>query len=324
MEQPDKSELTLMRRINLIFRFSYTLPFFMASVCGALYAVPYDVPAYVLVLMPVAVLFMAIFVNFSNDYYDHMSGIDSLVTEERFKAAQKNMLNSDMMKKLYWEGNQFDTGLVSERQGRIIIAALLVIIVILAIPVVLYSGWTVIAFGIIGVFLAFFYSAPPVNLSSRGLGEVAVGISFFMMCFCTFYVATGTYTTEILLFSIAIGIIVALMRLVDSMSAHDAHIEKGELCLSVRIGLDRTVKVVKAFTVIAYIVIALMCYFNLLNILLFATLPLTTKQWRRMDARGENWTVSIIPYSFGFSFVTEIMFVIVTLVTMATGDIVFW
>lgn len=324
MDQPNKDELTLMRKINLIFRFSYTLPFLMASVCGAVYAIPYDVPAYVLILMPLAVLFMAIFVNFSNDYFDHKSGIDSLVHEQRFKAAQKNMLDSNMMKKIYWEGNQFDTGLVTEKQGKAIIVGLLVIIVLLAIPVIVYSGLPVIVFGVIGVFLAYFYSAPPLNFSSRGLGEVTVAISFFMMSFCTFYVATGVWNVEILLFSVAIGIIVGLMRLVDSMSAQDAHIEKGELCLSVRIGLDRTVKVVKTFTVIAYVIIAVMCYFNLLNVFLFLTLLLTSKQWRKMNAKGENWVVSIIPYSFGFSLLTEILFLIVTIVTMVTGNVVFW
>lgn len=72
-----------MRKINLVFRFSYTLPFVLASMCGVLYAIVFNqamifnhTPTYVIISIPVATLLMAIFVNFSNDYFDHMSGID--------------------------------------------------------------------------------------------------------------------------------------------------------------------------------------------------------------------------------------------------------
>ena len=61
MDHPNKDDLSMMTRINLIFRFSYTLPFLLASVCGIVYAIPYDVPCHILVLIPVAVLFLAVF-----------------------------------------------------------------------------------------------------------------------------------------------------------------------------------------------------------------------------------------------------------------------
>jgi 1,4-dihydroxy-2-naphthoate octaprenyltransferase len=74
-----------MRRLNLIFRFSYTLPFFMASVCGSLFAyLFYMPPVHIIILMPLVVLLLAIFVNFSNDYFDHRSGVDKSVAEIRF------------------------------------------------------------------------------------------------------------------------------------------------------------------------------------------------------------------------------------------------
>ena len=58
MDSSDANGMSLMRRVNLIFRFSYTLPFVLASVCGVVCAVPYGAPWYVMVLVPVAVLFL--------------------------------------------------------------------------------------------------------------------------------------------------------------------------------------------------------------------------------------------------------------------------
>ena len=308
---------------NLIFRFSYTIPFLLASVCGVVYAVPYDVPWHIMVLIPVAVLLLALFVNFSNDYFDHKSGVDKKVNDRKSRT-RDNLMTSDAVKRVYWEGNQFDTGLVTERQGKAIMAALLVLIVIVALPVIAYGGWSVVVLGLIGAALAFFYTAPPVNLGARGLGEVSVAISFFMMCFCSFYVATGTLTVEILLFSVMIGIIVGLMRLIDSMSANDVHLEMHEVNMSIRLGTEGTVRAIKAVVVIAYVLAALMCYYNLLNVLLFATLLITVKMVRVIDARREHWDVAIIPFSFLFSLLTEVLFLVVALCTMAVGPVVFW
>lgn len=323
MDQPSKDELSMLTRVNLIFRFSYTIPFLLSSVCGVVYAVPYDVPWHIMVLIPVAVLLLALFVNFSNDYFDHKSGVDKKVNDRKSRT-RDNLMTSDALKRVYWEGNQFDTGLVTERQGKAIMAALLVLIVIVALPVIAYGGWSVVVLGLIGVALAFFYTAPPVNLGARGLGEVSVAISFFMMCFCSFYVATGTLTVEILLFSVMIGIIVGLMRLIDSMSANDVHLEMHEVNMSIRLGTEGTVRAIKAAVVIAYVLAALMCYYNLLNVLLFATLLITVKMVRVIDARREHWDVAIIPFSFLFSLLTEVLFLVVTLCTMAVGPVVFW
>lgn len=323
MDQPSKDELSMLTRVNLIFRFSYTIPFLLASVCGVVYAVPYDVPWHIMVLIPVAVLLLALFVNFSNDYFDHKSGVDKKVNDRKSRT-RDNLMTSDAVKRVYWEGNQFDTGLVTERQGKAIMAALLVLIVIVALPVIAYGGWSVVVLGLIGAALAFFYTAPPVNLGARGLGEISVAISFFMMCFCSFYVATGTLTVEILLFSVMIGIIVGLMRLIDSMSANDVHLEMHEVNMSIRLGTEGTVRAIKAAVVIAYVLAALMCCYNLLNVLLFATLLITVKMVRVIDARREHWDVAIIPFSFLFSLLTEVLFLVVTLCTMAVGPVVFW
>lgn len=228
-------------------------------------------------------------------------------------------MTSDLLKKIYWEGNQFDTGLVTERQGRIITVALFLLSVLLAIPIFLYGGYIVLVFGAIGLFITYFYTAPPINLGARGLGEISTGISFFMLSFCSFFVATGVVDVDILVFSMMIGLIVGMMRLGDSMSSHDAHIMFEERSLSIRLGLDRTVVLIKVCIVIAYCLAAILVVRNLLYLPLFLTLLLTTKLWHVITVKGDNWQVKAIPFFFGFSFLTEVLFIIMTLMTLAFG-----
>ena len=320
MDAPSKEELSVLTRINLVFRFSYTLPFVLASVCGIVCAIPYGAPWYVLVLVPAAVLFLALLVNFSNDYFDHKSGVDAKVNARKLRS-RENLETSDSMRKLYWSGNQFDTGLVTEAQGRAIIVMLALVTVVLALPVIAYAGWVVIVLGLIGAFLAFFYTAPPLNLGARGLGEVSVAVAFLMMCLCSFYVASGTVTVEVALFSVMIGLVVGLMRLVDSMSANDIHLEMGEVNMSIRLGTEGTVKAIKAVVAVSYVLAAAMCCVNLIDILLFLTLPITLKMIRVINARAEHWNVAIIPFSFLFSVLTEALFIVSAVCTLAFGPV---
>jgi len=307
--------ISLFRKINLVFRFSYTLPFFMASLCGVLFALPYGPPVHVAILIPAVVLILAVFVNFSNDYFDHGSGVDMM----RFEAMKEETADDKMLRKIYWEGNQFDTGMVSEKQGKIIMVILAVMAVSMAVPVVIYGGWKVVLFGMIGLFVTYFYTAPPINLGARGLGELVVGISFFMMVLCSFYVLTGTYTFEIVLYSLVIGMIVGLMRTVDSMSAQAAHVKNHEISISVYLGIDGTIPVIKAMIVMAYVMVVGLVYFNLLYVLLLLTIPMMIKAWKLMNGKEFRWELKVIPYFFGLSLFTEILFIATAVITQSIG-----
>ena len=312
-------KVSIFRKLNLIFRFSYTLPFFMASVCGVLFAyVSLDVPAYIAVLIPVTVMFMALFVNFSNDYYDSISGADDLRFQGWDEHKAEGLESSPFLEKLYWDGNPVNNGLVTAKQAKVIMAALVGISILLAAPILLYGNLiTVAIFGGFGLLIAFFYTAPPVNLGARGLGEIAVGVSFFLMVFASYYVASEeVWNYEIFVFAIIVGLMVGLMRTADSMSGQDAHIQSGEKSISVRVGLDNMHKVIKAILVVIYIVVALMTYFDITYVLLFLTLPLAIKGWKLMNAKPKYWEVFMAPLTFGIAVFTQFLFIIVMIVQM--------
>lgn len=321
--------VSIIRWLNLVFRFSYTLPFFMASVCGSLFAFMFYEPSlYVVVLMPIIVLLLAVFVNFSNDYFDHKSGVDEIRFSKREE--MKKAMDTELLKKIYWEGNPFDDGLVTDRQGRMIMALLVGVSVILAIPVFLYGGWIVAVFGVVGIFLSYFYTAPPLDLGARGLGEADVALSFFMLTFCSFYIATidlgswssvslGVFDTEIFIFAVIIGVHVGLMRLTDSMSGQEAHIASGEKSISVRLGLDGAVKIAKILIIFVYVMAAIMVYTNPVYVLLFLALPLTARAWRIITEKRDQWCLRCSPFFFGTAFLTEILFIAAIVIKLLFG-----
>lgn len=203
-------------------------------------------------------------------------------------------------------------------------AALVLIVLVLAVPVILYSGWPVIVLGLIGLMLAYFYTAPPVNLGARGLGEVAVAVSFLMMCLCSFYVVSGTVEPAVALFSVVVGILVGLMRLIDSMSANKAHLEMGEINLSLRLGEARTVTLIRSAVIVAYILVLLTCCFDLLYLALFLTVPLARGIFRTIRDAGEHWSMRLVPYSFGLAVTTEMLFIVASAVSLLVGPITLW
>jgi 1,4-dihydroxy-2-naphthoate octaprenyltransferase len=161
-----------------------------------------------------------------------------------------------------------------------------------------------------------------------------VALSFFMLVFCSFYVATidtsvmgnvifsfdffdtdffvlatGISDLKILIFAIIIGTMVGLMRLTDSMSGQEAHIANGEKSISVRFGLDGAVKIAKVLSVFVYVLAAVMVYFNPVYVLLFLSLPLILRAFKIMAERGEYWCLKSSPFFFGAAFFTEILFI---------------
>ena len=241
----------LYRTLLNMLRISYTLPFVMASVTGAAFALTVCDEWLLAAVIPLDIFFFALFANLSNDYFDHRSGTDAtrfdFLTKEREEAI-KELYDE----RVYWEGNIFDRGEVSERTGKLVLALILALAIITAVPIIRHGGPLVIVLGAIGLFLAYFYTAPPLNLGARGLGELDVGVSFFMMAFFTYYVIWPEWSWQMFLIALLVGTSVMLMRFVDQMSGYEAHLKGGERDWCVRLGLERAVTVVGAIILVIH------------------------------------------------------------------------
>ena len=90
---------------------------------------------------------------------------------------------------------------------------------------ILKIGLPVLYFIIAGAFFSIFYSAPPLKLSYRGLGELTIGLMFGPLLGCgVYYVSTGTLSALPVTVSTITGLLAANIVYVHSMVDIDADI----------------------------------------------------------------------------------------------------
>ena len=100
------------------------------------------------------------------------------------------------------------SGLVSRRQ--LLTAILAINLADLAIMIVLFGqrGWPVIAFALTGLFLSYAYTAPPLRLKKRGLGEPDVFLTWGpLMVAGTYYSAVGELPWQVWVAAVPYGLL---------------------------------------------------------------------------------------------------------------------
>ncbi|HYB40111.1 MAG TPA: prenyltransferase [Mycobacterium sp.] len=129
--------------------------------------------------------------NLMNDLYDTQAGTDSASYPRALYAPHPVL-----------------SGLVSRRT--LVVAILLVNLADLAILIVLTvaRGWPVVAFALTGFVLSVAYTAPPLRLKKRGLGEPDVFVVWGPLMVCgTYYSAVGAVGGDVVLASLPYGLL---------------------------------------------------------------------------------------------------------------------
>ena len=294
-----------------VLRIAYTLPFVLSSVVGVVFALTLKQEWPIAILIPLDVFVLALFVNFSNDYYDHKSGVDKL----RFSYDEDPQLRARIAElfnqKVFWSGNSLDRGIISDRQGKILIALLGSIAIIISIPIILYGGMLVIILGLISLALAYFYTAPPLNLGARGLGEIDVFLSFTMMSFFSYYVIVQQFNWTMLFLSLTVGITVMLMRISDEAPGNPAHLRMGERNLLVMIGMGNLKKLETSLIILYYAFAVCATVLVPWFVLLFLTLPISVGAIRLLDKKDDLQYWRPIPQFLKLAITNELLIVIV-------------
>jgi len=106
-------------------------------------------------------------VNVVNDYYDHLSGADAVNVDRIYP---------------FTGGSRFiQNGVLSARQTAWLGYALLASVIPAGLLLTAWSGPGLVAIGMAGLLVGWAYSAPPLELNSRGLGELCVGAGFLLV-----------------------------------------------------------------------------------------------------------------------------------------------
>ncbi len=120
-------------------------------------------------------------VNVLNDYYDHLNGSDALNADRLFP---------------YTGGSRFiQNGVLSPQQTLAYGLALFAVVIVGGLWLMAHSGGGLFWIGLGGLAIGWAYSAPPLRLNSRGLGEAGVVAGFLLLVVGADYVQRGSFAT---------------------------------------------------------------------------------------------------------------------------------
>lgn len=260
---PERSRFSIW--VQALRPFSYT-----ASIIPPCYAAAYvvylDQPIQWTLFMPVAAASLIIHaaVNLVSEYFDYVKGVDRPETLGGSRVLVEGFL----------------------RPKEVLAAGLILFAVTAAFGLVfiLLRGWPIFVLGAVGMAGGIFYTAAPLGLKYRGLGDLTV---FWMMgplmVIGSFYVLTGTYRSSVLTTSLPIGCLVAAILSANNLRdiLHDARagIKTTAGLLGHRWArIEYTALVIGAYT--AVFVTVLLRQLPCWSLLVFLTLPPAVKNVR--------------------------------------------
>jgi len=181
-------------------------------------------------------------INVSNDIFDTLSGADEMNVNP----------------------TQFSGG------SRVLIYDLLTLRQLVALDLGLFGGaaaiglylvWatasqTLLLIGVVGIALGIAYTAPPLKLVYRGVGEIAVAIGFGpIMLLGAYVVQTGSLSWEAALASVPVAILVALILYVNEIPDRVGDAAAGKRTLPVQLPQDVVTGAYLVFALAAFVAI---------------------------------------------------------------------
>lgn len=212
-------------------------------------------------------LFVHAGLNLSNDYFDHTSGVD-----EKNKFPTPFSGGSRMIQEKILSPKEVLRGAI--------ICFLSCITIGLYLNAVL-PGNIILIVGIIGVFLAFFYTADPLRIGYTGLGEISCGIGFGpIMVLGSYYVQAGRLDWLPLIASIPVAILVTLILYINEFPDYEADKGGGKNSLVVILGKKTAIKIYYILLTLVYVWIVAGIIFKVFpyfSLIVFLTLPIYFK-----------------------------------------------
>lgn len=183
---------------------------------GTALSIPHINP-WVLLFALIGALSLQIGANFANDLFDFKKGSDT-----NLRKGPRRMTFSGLITPKQMLGGLFT----------IFTAALLSTIYLIAL-----RGWVISLLLLIGIFIAIEYTAGPLKLAYRGLGELTVFSVFGPLAVVTTtFLHTGKISEASLFISIPVGLIAAGILLINNIRDVKEDTQSGKRTLSVRFG----------------------------------------------------------------------------------------
>lgn len=163
-------------------------------------------------------ILMQIDANLVNDYLDFQNGTD-----------REDRLGPERACAHGW---------ITPRAMQMGITLVTLLSCLVGLPLILWGGWQMIIVGIACVLCSFLYTT---SLSRIALGDLLVLVFFGLVPVCaTYYLQTGTLSRDIILASVAMGLVTDCLLLVNNYRDRDTDRSVGKRTLVVLIGSRNT------------------------------------------------------------------------------------
>ncbi|HKJ55909.1 MAG TPA: 1,4-dihydroxy-2-naphthoate polyprenyltransferase [Nitriliruptoraceae bacterium] len=188
------------------------------------------------VLAGLVALLLQVAVNFANDYFDGVGGIDT----------------ADRVGPLRGVGSGLIAPSVMKRAMVVTLAAAAVV----GLGLAALAGWELLLVGVLALVATLGYSGGPRPYASAGLGEVVVFVFFGLVATAgSAYVQDEALAALPLVLSVAMGLFATAMLVVNNLRDIPTDREVGKVTLAVRLGDAHTRTLWLAMVVGAYLVV---------------------------------------------------------------------
>jgi 1,4-dihydroxy-2-naphthoate octaprenyltransferase len=184
-------------------------------------------------------LALQVAVNYANDYFDGVKGVDTAARIGPRRAVAAGLVTPGAMKRA--------------------IAVALAVAGLAGLGLAALAGWELLAVGVAGMLAALGYSGGPKPYASAGLGEVFVFVFFGLVATVgSAYAQDGTVTLVAVLASLPMGFLATALLVVNNLRDIPTDREAGKVTLAVRLGEARTRILYVVLVVAAYAVLVVL------------------------------------------------------------------
>ena len=183
--------------------------------------------------------------NVTNDYWDFLGGTD-VINRNRtpFSGGSSTLVERRLSPRRVLRLGQLLLGMGS-------------IVGLYLVYLLGEDGWVILLLGMIGVGGAYFYSAPPMSLASKGVGELAIGSLFgLLVVLGTYFIQVRSFSWEALAASLPVSLWIAAVIWVNQFPDMEADSATGKRTMVVRLGVERSVSMYSTLQMAAAGVIA--------------------------------------------------------------------
>lgn len=205
--------------------------------------------------------------NAINDYFDHKNGNDGA--------------NKEFAHPFTGGSRAIQNGLLTPREMFIEAFICFAIGAAIGLYLVYTRGLMVLWIGLFGMITSYFYSAPPVKLVHRGIGEIFIGLDFgVLMILGTYFVQCQEISMAVILASLPISVLIIMILYINEFQDMNADISVGKMNWVARLGRRKASYGYAALTTLVYLLIMAESWADILpmwSLISLISIPLAIK-----------------------------------------------